>query len=144
MRSVRVFLATGLLVGVLSIGSAHTANAAIHELVAKFCGNGNLDPGGQVRFGTQSFLRALQATGMYTINFGSTPPAGSTIIPPDGVAPGTVPVTVEVDFSNPASKFSDIGDVYFRFVDTELGFTVFVRIGALDHAAFEQCKNLNP
>ena len=53
-------------------------------------------------------------------------------------------MTVEVDFSDPASKFSDIGNVYFRFVDTDLGFTVFVRIGEPDHAAFDNCKNLNP
>lgn len=144
MRILRNTVMTALLAGAISVGTAVPANAAIHELVASFCGNGNLEPGGQVRFGTQSFLRALQATGLYTINFGATPPLGSTIIPTGDVAPGTTPVTVEVDFSDPASKFSDIGNVYFRFVDADLGFTVFVRIGEPDHPAFDNCKNLNP
>jgi hypothetical protein len=134
-----------LLASAVSIGTAQPASAAIHEIVAKICGNGNLDPGGQIRFGEQSFLRALQATGVYTINFGSVPAAGATILPPGSPTtadPGTVAVTVEVDFSQPASKFSDIGPVYFRFV--EAGFTVFLRIGDPDHPAFANCKNLNP
>ena len=69
MRSFRRLAAAIAIAGAMALGSVAPASAAIHEKVASFCsgGHGNLDPGGQERFGSQWFLRALTATGMYTI-----------------------------------------------------------------------------
>lgn len=131
-------LATALFIaGALVLGSALPATAAIHEKVAKFCsgGHGNLDPGGQEAFGRQSFLRALQATGMYDIQIG---------VVPDGYpapAAGTTPVTVNVDYSRPMSKF-DAAGFYFVFVDS--GFTVYLWAPDLENItfpAFTHCPN---
>lgn len=121
--------------GILSLAAALPAQAAIHELVASWC-SGNfqtLDPNGQERFGTQSFVRALQATGIYEIQFG---------VVPDGQpapAPGTTPVTIDIDFDNPAAKFS-AAPGYFVFVAE--GLTVYIANGFPDHAAFEHCPNM--
>ena len=125
------------LAGMLALVAVAPANAAIHELVATFCsgGSGNVDPGGQTRFGTQSFVRALQATGIYDIQFGVVP-AGEA-----APAPGTAPVTVEIDYDHPASKFSDAGG-YFVFVDPEAGLTVYLEAGFPDHPAFQHCALL--
>lgn len=134
-------MATALVIaGALVLGTALPASAAIHEKVASFCsgGNGNLDPGGQERFGSQSFLRALQATGMYTILFGQVPPGQD---PPDA---GTTPVTVNIDYSRPMSKFSAAG-FYVRFV--EAGFTIYLWAPDLQNIsfpAFLHCPNFSP
>ena len=126
------------LAGMLALVAVQPANAAIHELVASFCsgGAGNVDPGGQIRFGTQSFLRALQATAIYDIQFGVVP-AGQP-----APAPGTAPVTVEIDYDHPASKFSDASG-YFVFIDPEAGLTVYLDAGFPDHPAFEHCAALS-
>ena len=125
------------LAGMLALVAVQPANAAIHELVASFCsgGAGNVEPGGQIRFGTQSFLRALQATGIYDIQFGVVP-AGEP-----APEPGTTPVTVEIDYDHPASKFSDASG-YFVFVEPEAGLTVYLEAGFPDHPAFERCARL--
>lgn len=111
------------------------ASGAVHEIVASFCsgGNGNLEPGGQVRFGTASFLRALQASGVYTIQFGVVP-AGE-----DAPTDGSTPVTVSVDYSSPNSKFADAG---YWWVFSEGGLTIYLRAGTPDHPAFERCRKL--
>jgi hypothetical protein len=83
------------------------AEAFIHEIIAAMCraGGEEVIPPGQVREGTQSFIRALQASGFITsidtsdpakvvINFDPTVPnskfmsAGFDLTIPDGIAPG--------------------------------------------------------
>ena len=93
IRSLRL----GIVLATTLVGfSVAPGSAAIHEKVAKFCsgGSGNLDPGGQVRFGSKSFLRALQATGIYTIRFGEEP---------DGT-PNATAVTIDIDYDRPSSS----------------------------------------
>ena len=120
------------LASLLSLAVALPVQAAIHEKVASWCSGQFhvLDPVGQTKFGTQSFLRALQASGLYTIRFGEEP---------DGTANPNA-VTVDIDFSRPNSKFADAG-FYFTFTDPATGLTVFVRAGVPDHPAFAHCPN---
>lgn len=92
--------------------------------------NPMLSPPGQIRVGEQSFVRALQASGLYTVRVGEEP---------DGT-PNPEAVTVDVDFSRPNSKFADAG-FYFSFVEPELGLTVCIRAGVPNHPAFENCPN---
>lgn len=126
-RALTVSIAVALMVGLVAL----PAPAAIHELVASHCagGNANVDPPGQVRFGEQSFLRALQASGLYEITFGENP---------DG-DPGDF-VTVRLNDDRPNSKFSWDGESFFSFQDGSL--TVFVADAVPDHPAFENCANL--
>lgn len=128
----RRFVLAGVLGSLLALTAAIPAQAAIHELVASWCSGQFhvLDPQGQIRFGEQSFLRALQASGLYTIRFGEEP---------DGT-PNETAVTVDVDYSRPNSKFDDAG-FYFSFADPELGLTIYVRAGIPNHPAFEHCPN---
>lgn len=138
-RRMRKIASALLIVGALVLGSAVPASAAIHEKVAKFCsgGHGNLDPGGQEAFGRQSFLRALQATKMYDIQIGVVP-AGEP-----APAAGTTPVTVNVDYSRPMSKF-DAAGFYVVFVDS--GFTVYLwapDLANLTFPAFLHCPHLD-
>jgi len=114
------------------------APAAIHELVASHCaGDGlpnnmaNVDPPGQIRFGESSFLRALQASGLYEIIEGEDP---------DG-NPGPF-VTINLNDDRPNSKFSWDGETYFSFPFD--GLTVFVPAAEPDHPAFEHCAKLLP
>ena len=127
MRRLSMALA---LAALLTASLAVPAQAAIHELVASWCSGQfrGLDPVGQTKFGTQSFLRALQASGMYTIRFGEEP---------DGTANPDA-VTVDVDYSRPNSKFDDAG-FYFSFTDAAL--TIFIRAGQPNHPAFDHCPN---
>lgn len=134
MRASQRFVAAISIAGALLLGSVAPASAAIHEIVASFCsgGQGNLEPPGQVRFGEQSFLRALQATGMYTIRVGVVPEGQA------GPDAGTTPVTVDIDYSRPMSKFSAAG-FYVRFVEEP--FTVYLWAPVPDHPAFDHCPN---
>lgn len=128
----RRFLLAGVLASLLTMSAAIPAQGAIHEIVASWCSGQFhvVDPPGQIRFGEQSFLRALQASGLYTIRFGEEP---------DGTLNESA-VTVDVDYSRPNSKFDDAG-FYFSFVDPELGLTIYVRAGIPNHPAFEGCQN---
>lgn len=129
----RRFLLPAILGSLLALSAAVPTQAAIHEIVASWCsGQGlqTLDPPGQIRFGEQSFLRALQASGAYTVRFGEEP---------DGTVNPSA-VTVDIDFSRPNVKFSDAG-FYFSFVEPELGLTVYIRAGFPDHPAFAHCPN---
>ena len=121
----------------VNVSTSKPAEAAIHEIVASHCSfghNANLDPPGQIRFGEQSFLRALFATGVYTdVIFGQDP---------DG-SPGPF-VTIVGDFDQPASKFSWDGVTYEQFFEPDLGVTVFVPAIVPDHPSLANCKNLNP
>ena len=128
----RRILLAGVLGSLLALSAAIPAQAAIHEIVASWCSGKfqTLDPHGQIRFGERSFLRALQASGLYTIRFGEEP---------DGT-PNATAVTVDVDYSRPNSKFDDAG-FYFSFVEPEFGLTIYIRAGIPNHPAFERCPN---
>lgn len=132
-RALTVTVIVGLLVGVVAL----PAPAAIHELVASHCAGGdlpnnfaNVDPPGQIRDGS-SFLRALQASGLYEIIEGEDP---------DGNAGPFV--TINLNDERPNSKFSWDGESYFSF--PFMGLTVFVPDAIPDHPAFENCANLQP
>lgn len=122
------------LAAAISLGSAQPASATIHEIVASFCsGQSVQDPPGQSNFGANSFVRALWATGVL-VSIVPGVPAGQ-----EGAAPGTVPLTVNFDFSRPASKFTAIGG-YIRVV--EGGTTFYFTAGVPDHPSFEHCAKL--
>jgi hypothetical protein len=108
-RNLAVGGLTALLLAVgLVLVMPQQAEASIHEIIAALCRGGGLDnqvePPGQNRFGSQSFLRALQASGfitsivetptLVTINFDPTVPnskfisAGSDLTIPNGAGPG--------------------------------------------------------
>lgn len=131
-RALTVTAIVGLLVGVLAI----PAPAAIHELVASHCAGedlpnnmANVDPPGQIRDGA-SFLRALQASGLYEIIEGEDP---------DG-EPGLF-ITINLN-DRPNSKVAWDGETYFEF-EFE-GLTVFVPLAEPDHPALENCAKLRP
>jgi hypothetical protein len=115
----KLFSAT-LLACALVVGTVAPASATIHEIVASFCsgGNSNVFPPGQSAFGTQSFLRALQASGAVTIR-ANTPTAGS--------------ITLDYNNDSPAGKFTG-SDV---FVEVLPG--IWIEILEPDHVAFEHC-----
>lgn len=143
------------LIGVL----AAPAPAAIHEIVSSHCAGhdlpnkmANVDPPGQIK-GGQSFLRALQATGVYDIRFGLSQ-AGATGLdlttePPTlleelpGPVAGTDPVTVFVDNTRPNAKLGDTW-IWGFFPAPDLGVTVYIQLYDLDHPAFKHCTNLHP
>lgn len=152
----RFLLIATAAVGLALWTGASTAPAAIHEIVAKFCsgGQGNLDPAGQLNTQGNSFLRALQASKVYDVQFGvnqagqigldvsgPTPVFGPLPAPPAGAQA----VSVFVDPTRPNAK---LGDFLFwiLFVDTEVVGTpssplyVYLQIYELEHPAFENCK----
>jgi hypothetical protein len=118
---VRRVLAASVLSATLIVGFTGAASATIHEMVASFCsgGSGNVFPGGQSRFGTQSFLRALQASGTVQV-LADTPTAGA----------------ITIDYlDSRAGKFAST-DVFFEAIPG-----VFVEVLTPDHPAFEHCTN---
>lgn len=133
-RALTLTVSVALMVGAFAL----PAPAAIHELVASHCAGGelpnndaNVDPPGQIRFGETSFLRALQASGLYEIIEGEDP---------DGnVGPF---VTINLNDDRPNSKFAWDGETYFQFPFE--GLTVFVPLAEPDHPAFENCAKLHP
>ena len=110
-------LASGLMLGMIA-----PASATIHEIVASFCsgGQGNVFPPGQSKFGSQSFLRALQASGTVTV-LADTPTAGA--------------ITIDYNNDSPAGKFSG-NDVFFEVVPG-----IWIEVLEPDHVAFEHCTN---
>lgn len=135
------------------------SNAIIHELVASHCAghqgsHGNVDPPGQLNTKGNSFARALQASGVYTLfegedaagefgldfSGGEPPVVGPLPAPPAG----TFPFRVEVDATRPNAK---LGDFMFwvLIVDDDPAFevpiAVYLEIYELDHPAFKKCKN---
>ena len=109
------------------------ANAFIHEKIAAGCraGGEEVVPPGQVRDGTQSFVRALQATGV--------------IESIDGSVPGQVTITFDLD--KPSSKFMSAG--FDLTIPDGAGPGVDLILSPLpvpdpDFAAHAKCKNLNP
>ena len=115
-------IAAALLASGLVLGMIAPASATIHELVASFCsgGQGNVFPPGQSNFGSQSFLRALQASGTVTV-LADTPTAGA--------------ITVDYNNDAPAGKFSG-NDVFFEVVPG-----IWIEVLEPDHVAFEHCTN---
>jgi hypothetical protein len=101
---------------------AAPVSATIHEKVASFCsgGHGNLFPAGQSKFGSNSFLRALQASGTVTV-LPDTPTVGA----------------ITIDYNNDArpGKFQG-NDV---FVEVIPGF--WIELLEPDHPAFEHCTH---
>jgi hypothetical protein len=110
-------LAAGLLVAMVA-----PASATIHEMVASFCsgGQGNVFPPGQSNFGSESFLRALQASGTVTV-LPDTPTAGA--------------ITIDYNNDSPAGKFTG-SDVFFEVVPG-----VWIEVLEPDHVAFDHCTN---
>lgn len=148
-RTIILLTATLFVLG----ATALPASAIIHEIVASHCSghpvDATVDPPGQLRFDGpgNSFARALQATGVYDIQFGvaqagvegldttTEPPSfGPMPAPPDG----TTPVTVFVDNTRPSAK---LGDDFIWVFFVEDGFAVYIQIYELDHPAFEHCPN---
>ena len=90
----------------INLAIPQSADASIHEIIAAMCRSGGeeVEPPGQNRFNSQSFVRALQATGFIssiemspgqvTINFDPTVPnskfvsTGSDLVIPNGAGPG--------------------------------------------------------
>lgn len=99
-------LALGLAALAINLATPRPAHAFIHEIIGALCrfGNEEVIPPGQVRENTQSFTRALLATGFITgvdvtatevtIHFNPDIPAskfisaGGPLTIPDGIAPG--------------------------------------------------------
>jgi hypothetical protein len=99
-------LVAGLMAFAFVLATPQPAEASIHEIIAALCraGGEEVVPPGQNRFGTTSFVRALQASGfitsivetptLVTINFDPTVPnskfisAGFDLTIPDGAGPG--------------------------------------------------------
>ena len=104
------------------LGMAAPTSATIHEIVASFCsgGNSNVFPGGQSAFGTQSFLRALQASGAVTI-WPDTPTAGA--------------ITIDYNDDARAGKFAGT-DIFFEVIPG-----VWIEVLTPDHPAFDHCTN---
>jgi hypothetical protein len=120
--SPRTGISAALLAGALVVGMIAPASATIHEMVASFCsgGQGNVFPAGQSNFGSQSFLRALQASGTVTV-LADTPTPGA--------------ITVDYNNDSRAGKFSGT-DVFFEVVPG-----IFIEVLEPDHVAFEHCTN---
>ena len=95
-------IAAALLASGLVLGMVAPASATIHEQVASFCsgGHGNVFPPGQSNFGSQSFLRALQASGTVTV-LADTPTAGA--------------ITIDYNNDSKAGKFSG-NDVFVEAI----------------------------
>ena len=117
---VRKLIPATLIAGALLVGTVAPASATIHEKVASFCsgGHGNVFPGGQSAFGRQSFLRALQASGVVTV-LADTPTAGS--------------ITIDYNNDAPAGKFTG-NDVFVQAIPG-----VFIEVLTPNHPAFEHC-----
>ena len=105
LRLAPIFIAL-VIVLTVSLAAPRPAEAFIHEIIGALCNGGEeVIPPGQVRGGEQSFVRALQATGLITsidglgtgevtVNFDPTVPnskfisAGFDLTIPDGFGPG--------------------------------------------------------
>lgn len=144
-------------IGLLVVAIPLPGQAIIHEIVGSHCAghqglHGNVDPPGQLNENGNSFARALQASGIYELQF-EVDQAGTEglIFPTDPEDPptfgpmpgpdGTIPVTVIVDNTRPNAKLGD-DFVWGFFVDGDL--SIYIQLFDLDHPAFEHCKNLRP
>ena len=129
--SLGMLLAFGLAAVALNLATPRSADAFIHEIIAAMCRQGGEEviPPGQVR-GGQSFVRALQATGLIT-SIDATP----------------TQVTIHFDPTIPASKFKSLGfdltipDGFAPGVDLVLNPLI---VPDMDFAAHANCHNLQP
>ena len=130
--SLGMAVALGLAVATLVLVTPRPAEAFIHEIIAAMCraGGEEVIPPGQVRAGTQSFTRALLATG-----FISSVDVSPTL------------VVIHFDPTIPASKFKSAG---FDFlVEDGIAPGVDLLLSPLvipdeNFAAHANCQNLNP
>ena len=129
--SLGMVLALGLSALALNLATPRHADASIHEIIAALCraGGEEVVPPGQVR-GGNSFVRALQATGLITsVEFTATQ------------------VTINFDPTISASKFKSLGfdltipDGFAPGVDLVLSPLI---VPDLEFAAHANCHNLNP
>lgn len=118
--------------GVFSLATAGRSEAVIHEMIGAACraGGEEVVPPGQIEDG-QSFLRALQATGL--------------IESIDTSVPGQV--TINFDLDQPNAKYISAG--FDLTLEDELGPGVDLILSPLpvldpDFAAHANCENLNP
>lgn len=131
MRRLSLLAAAGLIA--LAMAVPPTTLGAIHEIIGAACraGGEEVRPPGQVAFGSKSFLRALQATGV--IESIATSATGD--------------VTITFDLDKPASKFMSAGfdltipNVFGPGADLTLS-----PLPVMDpsFAAYANCNNLNP
>ncbi len=146
----RRFALVATIVLVPTLWLAGGASAAIHETVASFCsGKFVQDPPGQLNSKGNSFLRALQATRIYNVQFGvaqtgefgvdfsgPAPVVGPLPAPPAG----TTPVSIFVDPTRPNAK---LGDFLFWIFFVDGDFAVYLQIFESEHPAFANCPRFS-
>ena len=130
MRKLRLLAITGAMTVALAVPT--TAMGAIHEIIGAGCraGGEEVVPPGQVAFGSESFLRALQASGVIT-----------SIVESGG------DVTINFDLSRPNSKYVSAG--FPLTIPNALGPGNDLTLSPLpipdsSFAAHANCHNLNP
>lgn len=118
---------------IVDLAAPRPAEAFIHEIIAAMCraGGEEVIPPGQVREGTRSFVRALQATGMITSIDTSDP----------------TKVVISFDPTIPASKFMSAG--FDLTIPNGAGPGVDLVLSPLvipdpSFPAHASCHNLNP
>jgi len=135
MRKLTLGTAAALALAVLTLNlmTPRPAEAFIHEIIAAMCraGGEEVVPPGQVREGTQSFVRALMATGFITSIDTSDP----------------TKVVIHFDPTIRASKFKSAG--FDQTIPDGAGPGVALVLSPLvipdpDFAAHANCNNLNP
>ena len=135
MRKLTLWTAAALALGVLTLNlvTPRPAEAFIHEIIAAMCraGGEEVIPPGQVKEGSQSFVRALMATGFITSVDTSDP----------------TKVVIHFDPTIPASKFKSAG--FDLTIPDGAGPGVALVLSPLvvpdpDFAAHANCNNLNP
>ena len=130
--SVGMAVAMGLAVLTFVLVTPRPAEAFIHEIIAAMCraGGEEVIPPGQVKEGTQSFVRALMATGFIT-----------------SIEESATLVVIHFDPTIPASKFKSAGRDLF--VEDGIAPGVDLLLSPLvipdeNFAAHANCSNLNP
>ena len=135
MRRLTLGTAAALALAVLTLNlvTPRPAEAFIHENIAAMCraGGEEVIPPGQVKEGSQSFVRALMATGFITSLDTSDP----------------TKVVIHFDPTIPASKFKSAG--FDLTIPNGAGPGVALVLSPLvvpdpDFAAHANCNNLNP
>ena len=135
MRKLTLGTAAALALGVLTLNlvTPRPAEAFIHEIIAAMCraGGEEVIPPGQVKEGSQSFIRALMATGFITSVDTSDP----------------TKVVIHFDPTIRASKFKSAG--FDLTIPNGAGPGVALVLSPLvvpdpDFAAHANCNNLNP
>jgi len=135
MRKLTLGTAAALALGVLTLNlvTPRPAEAFIHEIIAAMCraGGEEVIPPGQVKEGSQSFIRALMATGFITSVDTSDP----------------TKVVIHFDPTIPASKFKSAGSDLTIPNGAGPGVALFFTPLVFpdpDFAAHANCNNLNP